>query len=59
MAGRGGSCEAWTPPNKRKHATADTTALMLRQRDLAARDARRYAASLMTRIGPADLMGFR
>jgi hypothetical protein len=36
-----------TQSNKRMHATADTTALMLRQSCGAARDAQRWAASII------------
>ena len=44
LAGAGGGNSALRH-NKRMHATADTTALMLRQSGEAARDARRYASS--------------
>jgi hypothetical protein len=38
-----------TQSNKRMHATADTRVVMLRQPCGAARDARRYAASMSTK----------
>jgi hypothetical protein len=41
IALRAGLRVSWTPPNKRMHATADTTDVMLRDRLGAARDARR------------------
>jgi hypothetical protein len=44
IAPRSGFSETWTPHNKRMHATADTTLVMLQQWRGAARDARRYAA---------------
>jgi hypothetical protein len=38
---RSASLQAWTPPNKRMHATADTTALKFLRRYGAAGDAGR------------------